>query len=181
MKSEKDMRQSRASSIKTILHTKPHENICSWWCSDVLWYFKKYARHLYLHHTEWVNRTQHKPNGDYVFKSFIKLFGRGGGRGGGGDVGQDYPTENSSKREMKRQTEEMMGKEHQRVDWPWMEYHTWKAENREEWRKLVVKSTVVPQRSARLWDRQDKLFTPRYQNGIQLHRMTLPEDMDFNA
>ena len=29
-----------------------------------------------------------------------------------------------------------------------------KAENREEWRKLVVKSTVVPQRSARLWDRE---------------------------
>ena len=31
-----------------------------------------------------------------------------------------------------------------------------KAENREEWRKLVVKSTVVPQRSARLRDRSDK-------------------------
>ena len=28
-----------------------------------------------------------------------------------------------------------------------------KAKNREEWRKLVVKSTVVPQRSARLRDR----------------------------
>ena len=28
-----------------------------------------------------------------------------------------------------------------------------KAENFKEWRKLVVKSTVVPQRSARLWDR----------------------------
>ena len=28
-----------------------------------------------------------------------------------------------------------------------------KAENREEWRKLVVKSTVVPQWSARLRDR----------------------------
>ena len=28
-----------------------------------------------------------------------------------------------------------------------------KAENLEEWRKLVVKSTVVPQRSARLRDR----------------------------
>ena len=28
-----------------------------------------------------------------------------------------------------------------------------KAENREEWRKLVVKSTVVPQRSVRLRDR----------------------------
>ena len=27
------------------------------------------------------------------------------------------------------------------------------AENREEWRRLVVKSTVVPQRSARLRDR----------------------------
>ena len=27
-----------------------------------------------------------------------------------------------------------------------------KAENREEWRKLVVKCTVVPQRSARLRD-----------------------------
>ena len=29
-------------------------------------------------------------------------------------------------------------------------------ENREEWRKLVVKSTVVPQRSARLRDRWDE-------------------------
>ena len=28
-----------------------------------------------------------------------------------------------------------------------------RAENLEEWRKLVVKSTVVPQRSARLLDR----------------------------
>ena len=28
-----------------------------------------------------------------------------------------------------------------------------KAENREEWRELIVKSTVVPQRSARLRDR----------------------------
>ena len=32
-----------------------------------------------------------------------------------------------------------------------------KAENHEEWRKLVVKSTVVPQRSARLQDRYDKI------------------------
>ena len=29
-----------------------------------------------------------------------------------------------------------------------------KAENREKWRKLVVKSTVVPQRSARLRERE---------------------------
>ena len=32
-----------------------------------------------------------------------------------------------------------------------------KAENREEWRKLVVKSTAVPQCSARLQDRSDKI------------------------
>ena len=31
-----------------------------------------------------------------------------------------------------------------------------KAENRKEWRKLVVKSKVVPQRSARLQDRLDE-------------------------
>ena len=39
-------------------------------------------------------------------------------------TGQDYPTGNSSRRETKRQTEEMMGRQHQRVDWPWMEYTT---------------------------------------------------------
>ena len=33
-------------------------------------------------------------------------------------TGQDYPTGNSSWRETKRQTEETMGKQHQRVDWP---------------------------------------------------------------
>ena len=39
-------------------------------------------------------------------------------------TGQDYPTGNSSRRETKRQTEETMGRQHQRVDRPWMEYHT---------------------------------------------------------
>ena len=32
-------------------------------------------------------------------------------------TGQDYPTGNSSRRETKRQTEETMGRQHQRVDW----------------------------------------------------------------
>ena len=45
---------------------------------------------------------------------------------------------NSSRRETKRQTEETMGRQHQK----WTG-HKWniilKAENREEWRKLVVK------------------------------------------
>ena len=39
-------------------------------------------------------------------------------------TGQDYPTGNSSRRETKRQTEETMGRRHQRVDRPRMEYHT---------------------------------------------------------
>ena len=65
-------------------------------------------------------------------------------------TGQDCPTGNSSRMETKRQTEETMGRQRQRVDWPCMELHT--AE-REEWRELIVKSTVVPQQSARLRDR----------------------------
>ena len=39
-------------------------------------------------------------------------------------TGQDYPTGNISRRKTKRQTEETMGRQHQRVDWPSMEYHT---------------------------------------------------------
>ena len=37
-------------------------------------------------------------------------------------------------------------------EWTGFEWNIlqWETENREEWRKLVVKSTVVPQRSARL-------------------------------
>ena len=70
-------------------------------------------------------------------------------------TGQDYPTGNSSRRETKRQTEEAMGRQHQRVEWNII---LRKAENREEWRKLVVKSTVVPQRSARLLDRQEDMI-----------------------
>ena len=37
-------------------------------------------------------------------------------------TGQDYPTGNSTKRETKRQIEEMMGRQHQRVDWPRLSY-----------------------------------------------------------
>ena len=33
-------------------------------------------------------------------------------------TGQDYSTGNSSRRKTKRQTEETMGRQHQRVDWP---------------------------------------------------------------
>ena len=68
-------------------------------------------------------------------------------------TGQDHPTGNSSRRKTKRQTEETMGKNIK--EWTGLEWNIMlrKAKNREEWRKLVVKSTVVPQRSARLRDR----------------------------
>ena len=40
-------------------------------------------------------------------------------------------------------------------EWTGLEWNIipWKAVNRDAWRKLVVKSTEVPQRSLRLWDR----------------------------
>ena len=37
-------------------------------------------------------------------------------------TGQDCPTGNSSRRETKRQTEETIGRQHQRVDWPRLSY-----------------------------------------------------------
>ena len=52
----------------------------------------------------------------------------------------------------KRQAGETIGRQHERVAMNGTSYLR-KAENREEWRRLVVKSTVVPQRSARLQDR----------------------------
>ena len=48
-----------------------------------------------------------------------------------------------------------------------------KAENREEWRKLVVTSTVVPQRSARLRDREDKKEPVRLSQGDRKPRRVL--------
>ena len=67
-------------------------------------------------------------------------------------TGQDYLTGNSSRRKTKRQRKrwEDIIKEWTSLEWNIL---LRKAENREEWRKLVVKSTVVPQRSARLRDR----------------------------
>ena len=60
-------------------------------------------------------------------------------------TGQDYSTGNSSRRKTKRQTEETM--EDNIKEWTGLEWNIIlrKAENREEWRKQVVKYTVVPQ------------------------------------
>ena len=46
-------------------------------------------------------------------------------------TGQDCPTGNSMRKEMKRQTEEMMGRQHQWVYWPWLKHHT--VESWEPW------------------------------------------------
>ena len=59
---------------------------------------------------------------------------------------QDCPTGNSSKRETKRQKKRW---EDNIKEWTGLEWNIIlrKAMNSKEWRKLVVKSTVVPQRS----------------------------------
>ena len=56
-------------------------------------------------------------------------------------------------------------------EWTSLEWNStlWKAENREEWRKLVVKSTVVPQQSARLGDRWSWISLLLYLCHLCLH------------
>ena len=53
-----------------------------------------------------------------------------------------------------RHTEEEVGRQHIR-EWAGLEFaKSQKAvEKREKWKKLVAKSSVVPQRPSRLWDR----------------------------
>ena len=61
-------------------------------------------------------------------------------------TGQDYPTGNSSRRETRRRGRQRKRREDNIKEWTGLEWNIppRKAENREEWRKLVVKSTVVP-------------------------------------
>ena len=72
-------------------------------------------------------------------------------------IGQDYPTGNSSRRDTKRQTEETIGRQHQGVDWPWMEYHTTESRELQGVEEAVAKSTEEPQWSVRLRDRKAKI------------------------
>ena len=44
-----------------------------------------------------------------------------------------------------RQTEQEVGRQHQGMDRPGVRQVSGAVENREKWRKLVVKSSVVPQ------------------------------------
>ena len=52
-----------------------------------------------------------------------------------------------------RQTEEEVGRQHQGMDRPRFGRFNRAVENREKWRKLIAKSSVVPQRPSRLRDR----------------------------
>ena len=66
--------------------------------------------------------------------------------------GQNYLARHSEREKKTRQTEEEVGR-HIR-EWTDLEFGKSKkaVENREKWRKLVAKSSVVPQRPSRLMD-----------------------------
>ena len=59
----------------------------------------------------------------------------------------------SERRKKTRQTEKEVGRQHQGMDRPGVVKSQRAVENRGKWRKLVVKSSVVPKRSSRLRDR----------------------------
>ena len=63
--------------------------------------------------------------------------------------GQNHLARQSERGKMTRQTEEDVGREHQ--EWTGLEFAKSQraVENRENWRKLVVKSSVVLQRTSR--------------------------------
>ena len=54
--------------------------------------------------------------------------------------GQNHLARHSERGKRTRQTEEKVGRQHQGMDRPRIH----QVENREKWRKLVVKSSVVP-------------------------------------
>ena len=66
---------------------------------------------------------------------------------------QDFHTGNSTRRETKRQTEETMGRQHQRVGWPWMEYHATESRESQGVEEAGCKNYSGAQRSARQRDR----------------------------
>ena len=67
--------------------------------------------------------------------------------------GQNHLARHSERGKKTRQTEEEVGR--QKREWTSLKFAKSQraVENREEWRKLVAKSSVVPQRPSRLRDR----------------------------
>ena len=66
--------------------------------------------------------------------------------------GQTHLARHSERGKKTRQTEEEVGRQHQGMDRPGVRQVPEAVENREKWRKLVAKSSVVPQRPSRLRD-----------------------------
>ena len=68
--------------------------------------------------------------------------------------GQNHLAGNSERGKKTRQTEEEVGREHQGMDSLEFAKSQRAVENREKWRKLIVKSSVVPKTPLQLKDRQ---------------------------
>ena len=66
--------------------------------------------------------------------------------------GQTHLARHSERGKKTKQTGEEVGRQHQGMDRPEFEKSQRAVQNREKWRKLVVKSSVVPQRPSRLRD-----------------------------
>ena len=67
--------------------------------------------------------------------------------------GLNHLARHSERGKKTRQTEEEVGRQHQGMDRLEFGRSRRAVENREKWRKLVAKSSVVPQRPSRLRDR----------------------------
>ena len=76
--------------------------------------------------------------------------------------GQNHLARHSERGKKTRQTEEEVGRQHQRMDRPEVRQITESSEEQKKWRKLVVKSSVVPTRPTRLRDRWVKMTLTVY-------------------
>ena len=66
---------------------------------------------------------------------------------------QNHLARHSERRKKTRQTEEEVGRQHQGMDGLEFAKSQRAVENRGKWRKVVAKSSVVPQRPTRFRDR----------------------------
>ena len=66
--------------------------------------------------------------------------------------GQNHLAGNSERSKKTRPTKKEVGRQHQGIDRPEFGKSKRAVENREKWRKLVAKSSVVPQQPSQLRD-----------------------------
>ena len=95
--------------------------------------------------TSWVFPDDRKETQTAVVWSCLPFIGSG----------QNRLARHSERGKKTRQTEEEVGRQHERMDRPGVRQVPEGSgeENREKWRKLVAKSSVVPQRPSQLRDR----------------------------